>query len=98
MTEIGVNMVESKIADQLTVTSPLTALGHLRLELVESVEDDDDLYRTQCVKEMRVVSRPRTEATIIVQTREYKVEQLRSWEGIGRSQQMSGCQTPVDTT
>lgn len=75
----------------------LLATPALLLELVDSIDGDQNLNCRDGVQHVGIMAWGSTEASIIALTGEYKVDGLFSWQGIWMTQDVQGSQSPVDT-
>lgn len=59
-----------------------------RLELLKTVDHGENLHSTYCRQQMGVMARGGSKASILVLTRENKVDSVLPWERFGMAKKM----------
>lgn len=66
------------------------------VQFVHSIEHDEDLNGRNRVEHVRIMAGGSTEATIVPQTREDKINRFLTRQSFGVVEEMQSCQAPVD--
>ena len=65
------------------------------IELAKSVQGSQYLHARHGIQHVRIVPRSSAEATVLVQARKDKVEQLSTWQSVRTAEQMQCSQSPI---